>query len=217
MASQLDKEQIQLLLTTGVVGYDWPHETVVLCVLKKDNKVVFRKVYENVPKSDSIPRGKHAEIVMLEDPAFLANFTGEPKKLDIFLTMNYSPCTDICAIKLHEFCDEKKKYIETFTIRFSAVYKAFEKKQFIGLASLEKVGVILESMTEEVWLNNLKLSKKYLTNLIKERDKRTKDTLRDELLSLRLGPLKLADGEDGGKPGPSTERYSSWKKKEAIF
>ena len=212
MASLLNQEQQKLLLTTGVNGY-WPHKTVVLCVLEKDNKAVFSKVYDNVPKSGSFPDGVHAEKLMLEDAAFLTHFTGEPKNLDISLIMNYSPCADICAIKLQEFCAQKKPYIKTVTIRFSAVYKAYEEKQLNGLVNLENVGVILKSMTEEFWLNDLKLSQDYLTNGMKERDKRTADKLDKlhvELLSLHLRTtlsLRAADGEDAGKPGPSTKRY----------
>ena len=153
MASQLDKEQIQLLLTTGVDRESWPHEAVVLCVLQKENNVVFRKVYENVPKSGSSD-GVHAELVMLNDTAFQNHFKEGQKNIEIFLVSNYSPCGN-CANKLGQFYDKNKKYLKTFTIRFSVAFRVNKEEQPIGLANLKAAGVILESMTQESWFDLL--------------------------------------------------------------
>lgn len=217
MFSLLNQEQIHLLLNTKCTSNreDWPSETVLLCVLQKGNETIFRKVYKN--KS-----GAHAERVMLEDQELSTYLKKEQTKIDIFLTMNYSPCDQppsACAERLKQFYVENKKYIETFTIRFSAVYK----KQYAGLVNLKEAGVILESMTETSWFdfliwNSVDNLRDGIREMIRKRDESTKEELDSALLDpqmdgLQLTPKKQAeDDEDGGrkdarKPGSSKKRY----------
>lgn len=220
MSSLLNQEQIHLLLTTKCTGIDLPSETVLLCVLKKRNKIIFRKVYEN-------KHGVHAEMVMLEDTDFLTHFQQGQTEIDIFLTMNYSPCERpygpygvCCAEKLRTFYGENNEYIETFTIRFSAVYK----NQYAGLVNLKEAGVILESMTEKSWFDLLIWSHDTLPDGIREKIKKRDESTRNELyycndlLCEKMHQLALTSKEEvvpkdgsspevAGKPGHYKERY----------
>ena len=214
MSSLLNQEQIQLLLTTKCTGIKWQNETVLLCVLKKGNEIIFRKGYKNMPRV-------HAEMVMLNDPDFWTYFQDGQTKIDIFLTMNYSPCDlpSACAAKLLQFYRENKKYVETFTIRFSAVYR----EQTTGLFNLKVAGVILESMTEKSWFdfliwNSVDNPPDRIREKIKERDDRTRNELDDALLSdqarkqLNVTSEKQTEDDedsrkDARKPGSSKKRY----------
>ena len=220
MAFLLDQEQTQLLLTTKCTG-KWPSKTVLLCVLQRGNKIIFRNVYDNVPKSGSFPDGVHAEMVMLKDPNFVKNFKGQTQ-FDIFLTMNYSPCDQspsACAAKLLQFYRENKKYVQHFIIRFSAVYN----NQYAGLVNLKEAGVILESMTEESWFdfliwNSVDNPPDMIREKIMKRDASTRWELDRALLGPQMRGLQITsekqaeDDEDDArkdarKSGSSKKRY----------
>ena len=228
MVSQLSQDYMLLFLETGM-GTNWPSRVAVLCVVKKENVIIFKKVYKNLPRNYLFP-GVHAEIVMLEDKAFRRIFKKEQQKLDIILTINYSPCGP-CANMLQEFFITEKESVESLTIRFSALYRITEEKQTTGLINLKKAGVVLETMTKESWEDLFIWSFGIQPEKIKKRDEQMKRRLDCLLLSPKMGKLQVTskkqivaeddqdnqddedDAEDGsspkdaGKPRPPKKRY----------
>ncbi|KAJ7379407.1 hypothetical protein OS493_016644 [Desmophyllum pertusum] len=107
------------ILTTGLRCW-WPKRTVLCSFVyaKHSQNPIFQQIY----KSEA---GRHAELQMLKDRAFLSNFK-DKNAVDIILVMNYSPCY-FCAGELNYFY---KKYrtaysINSFNIRFSQLYKTY--------------------------------------------------------------------------------------------
>ena len=148
------KDFIKNLLTTGIIGKDWPKKTYLIVVVKDSSgKVIWKKKYQTLPNHGGVlPNENHTERQMLDDQGF--NDQVEPGKVrKIILTSNYSPCKD-CAKDLINFFNKRTEL--ELTIRFSHPYEKKQEDHLEGLKDLDREkGITLEAMTEKSWLDVL--------------------------------------------------------------
>lgn len=155
------------LLTTGIIGTDWPKTAYLIVVIKNmSGKVIWKKNYRTLPRQDSSNQN-HTESQMLKDQEF-KNFieklysSDETKEVDSILTSNYSPCKE-CADDLIKFYEDKESPVRKLTIRFAHPYQTKKDKQrhLDGLKDLHRVGITLEAMTEESWRDTMMIDKSW--------------------------------------------------------
>ena len=153
-------EFMKTLLETGIDDC-WPNFTNLIADIKtKDGEVIWWKKYKS--------RNSHAEIQMLNDVEFKDEIgkvkDDKTKKVDIILTLNYSPCSE-CADKLKKFYEDNKSLIQKFTIRFSRLYRINVQENKDGLKDLDRAGITLEAMTPESWFDVLMTDKSWLESM----------------------------------------------------
>ena len=66
------KDFIKNLLTTGIIGKDWPKKTYLIVVVKDSSgKVIWKKKYQTLPNHGGVlPNENHTERQMLDDQGF---------------------------------------------------------------------------------------------------------------------------------------------------
>lgn len=166
---KFDFEFMKILLETGIDNC-WPHYTNLVVDIP-DGEVTWKKIYQT--------SGSHTERQMLDDKEFKDEVeqgkadktkkteetkkTDKTEKVNIILTSNYSPCRE-CADKLKDFYEGKESLIK-FTIRFSCLYRIYEKTNKDGLRQLNNAGITLEAMTEGSWFDVLTTEKSWLDSM----------------------------------------------------
>ena len=197
------KDFIENLLTTGIIGTDWPKKAYLAAVGKnRRGEVIWKKKYQTLPKRCGFfPNENHTERQMLDDQEF-NKFLETGKVEEIILTSNYSPCK-YCARDLINFYEEIKKL--KLTIRFSHPYETREENHLEGLKDLKRAGITLEAMTEKSLLEVLEFMLDLDPGAVSARDAATRKKMKnsslisdseDEIILPEMGGLNFESDSD---------------------